>query len=63
MSSDGGLERQEAGQVTKHVRLHAPPPPGRLTADRSAGGRDQGKKTESKYLHQKEITFHTINKK
>lgn len=41
VSSDRGLQRQEARQISKHVRLHSPPPSGRLAADRSSESRSQ----------------------
>lgn len=36
LSLDRGLERQETGQISEHIRLHSPPPSGCLTADRPA---------------------------
>lgn len=36
---DGGMEGEETAQISKHIRLHAAPPSGRLTADSSAKAR------------------------
>lgn len=41
VSSDGGLQRQEARQIPKHIRLHSPSPSSSLTADRSSESRSQ----------------------
>lgn len=50
VSSDRRLQRQETAKSFEYVRLHPPPLPGCLTADRPADGRHQDKKMEASQL-------------
>lgn len=40
VSSDRGLKRQQTRQISKHIRLDLPPPPGCFAADRPAEGKN-----------------------